>query len=114
MSRHASGLRAWAVQRISAFYLGFYFVYLIGLLLLAPPVSYEAWQSWVSDPFCGVGLLLFFVSLLIHAWVGMRDVMIDYIPIFPARLTLLTATALGLIACGLWAARVIFLAGTAA
>ena len=114
MSRQASGLRAWAVQRISAVYLGLYFIYLIGLFLLAPPASYEAWQGWVSHPVAGMSLLLFFVSLLIHAWVGMRDVMIDYVPIFMARVTLLTLTALGLIACGLWAARVIFLAGTGA
>jgi len=114
MSRQASGLRAWAVQRISAVYLGFYFIYLIGLFLFSPPTSYEAWQGWISHPVAGVGLLLFFASVLIHAWVGMRDVIIDYVPIFLARLTLLTVIALGLIACGLWAARIVIMAGTAA
>ena len=82
MSRQASGLRVWAVQRIRAVYLGLYFIYLIGLFLLAPPASYEAWQGWVSHPVAGVSLLLFFVSLLIHAWVDTLPGLPEFIKTF--------------------------------
>ena len=110
MSRQASGLRAWALQRISAAYLGLYIIYLIGLFLFAPPTDVVAWRGWIADPVHGVGLSLFFVALLIHAWVGFRDVLIDYVQPFLTRVSLLTLLGIGLIGCGLWAARVIFLA----
>jgi len=109
MSRQASGFRAWLLQRISAAYLGLYFIYMIFHFLFSPPDSYEQWRAWVSDPFQGVGLLLFFVAVLIHAWVGVRDVLIDYVHPIMVRTGLLTLTALCLMGSGLWVARVIFL-----
>ena len=113
MSRQASGFRAWLVQRISATYLGLYFIYAILYVLFFPPDSYQDWRDWVSDPFQGVGLMLFFAALLIHAWIGVRDVLIDYVHPIMVRIGLLTLTALCLIGSGLWVARVIFL-GTSA
>lgn len=109
MSRQASGLRAWALQRISAAYLGLYLLYLLGLFLFAPPADVVAWRGWIAEPLHGIGLLLFVVALLIHAWVGIRDVLIDYVQPYLTRVSLLTLLAIGLIGCGLWAARVIFL-----
>ncbi len=114
MSRQASGLRAWALQRISAAYLGLYFIYMLGHFSFSAPDSFQAWQSYVADPGVTIGMLLFFVSLLIHAWVGIRDVLIDYVHPIMARVTLLTFFGAGLIASGLWITQVIFLARTAA
>ncbi|HHH40062.1 MAG TPA: succinate dehydrogenase, hydrophobic membrane anchor protein [Sedimenticola sp.] len=111
MSRQATGLRAWVLQRISAVYLGLYFIYLITRFLLAPPHAYQEWRQWFADPFLAVGMLLFFAALLIHAWVGVRDVVIDYVHPILLRVTLLTLTGLGLIGAGLWVMRTIYLAG---
>jgi succinate dehydrogenase / fumarate reductase membrane anchor subunit len=108
MSRHATGLRAWFLQRISAVYLTGFSLFLLGLFLLAPPVDFAQWQALMAAPAMQVASLLFFVNLLIHAWVGFRDVLIDYVPLTPLRLTLLSLLGFGLIACGLWAALVIF------
>ena len=113
MSRQASGLRAWALQRISAVYLGLYFIYMLGLFIISPPDSFETWQGWVADPIRGIALLLFFVAMLLHAWVGLRDLLIDYVHFSTLRVTLLSLIGIGLIGCGLWAARAIFLAGAA-
>ena len=109
MSRQASGFKAWLIQRISAVYLGLYFIYMVLQLSFAPPQSYAVWREWISGPFQGVGLLLFFAALLIHAWVGVRDVLIDYVHPIMLRTGLLTLTALCLIGSGLWVARIVFL-----
>jgi len=109
MSRQASGFRAWVLQRISAIYLGLYVIYMIGMFIIAPPSDFEMWRSWMSNPVNGVGLLLFFVAMQIHAWVGVRDILIDYVHPLMIRMTLLTITALSLIGSGLWVARIIFL-----
>ena len=52
--------------------------------------------------------LLFVAALLIHAWVGIRDIILDYVHPFGARLVVLSLFALMLITSGLWAARVLF------
>lgn len=113
MSRQATGLRAWALQRITAVYLGLYFIYVLGLFISAPPASFQAWQSYVADPVSGIGLLLFFVALLLHVWVGLRDVLIDYVHQSTIRVSLLSLFGLALVGSGLWATRAIFLAGAA-
>ncbi|MET0106294.1 MAG: succinate dehydrogenase, hydrophobic membrane anchor protein [Sedimenticola sp.] len=111
MSRQASGLRAWALQRISAVYLGLYILYFLGVLIICPPDSYEAWKAWVGDPWGSMAMLLFFSSLLLHAWVGVRDVLIDYVHPMMIRVTLLTLFGIGLIGSSFGIAKAIFLAG---
>lgn len=108
--RTATGLRAWLVQRVSAIYLALFLVYAVARLLVAPPVGYAEWHGWLGAPAMGVATLLFFVALLLHAWVGLRDIVIDYVPMTSVRVALLSATGLGLVACGLWAAQVLFAA----
>ena len=110
MSRTASGLRAWVVQRVSAVYLALFFVYLIVQWLAAPPVDYAAWRAWIGHPLMNVASLLFVAALLLHAWVGLRDILIDYVHPTALRVSLLAAIGLGLLACGLWAATVLFAA----
>ena len=107
MSRRASGLRAWILQRLSALYLALYASYLLAWFATNPPQDHARWLAWVSDPLNGTGLTLFFGVLLLHAWIGLRDVLMDYVPTFALRLTLPALTGLGLVACGLWALRII-------
>jgi succinate dehydrogenase / fumarate reductase membrane anchor subunit len=109
-SRRAAGLRAWTLQRISAIYLGLFLLYLLSHFILSPPASYEEWRLWVADPRISMALLLFFFSLLIHTWVGVRNVLIDYIRPFSRRAALLTLLGLGLIAFGVWGLQVVMLA----
>jgi succinate dehydrogenase / fumarate reductase membrane anchor subunit len=108
--RTATGLRAWVVQRVSAIYLAIFLVYAVAALLLAPPVGYAEWRAWLGAPAMGVATLLFFVALLLHVWVGLRDILIDYVPLTALRVTLLSAVGFGLVACGLWAAQILFMA----
>lgn len=110
MSRKASGLRAWILQRLSAIYLALFLLYAGLRWLPAPPASYQVWRAWVADPWVGIAILLFFLSLLLHAWIGIRDVLIDYVHPFGVRLTLLTLTGVGLLGCGLWVLQVVLMA----
>jgi succinate dehydrogenase / fumarate reductase membrane anchor subunit len=113
VSRQASGLRAWILQRISAIYLGVFSVILAAHFLFEPPADYVAWQQWVTQPWVTLGLFLFIASLLLHAWVGIRDVLIDYVHPLMLRLSLLTLFGLLFIGSGLWALQAIFLAHAA-
>lgn len=111
MSRQASGLRAWIFQRVTAIALLLYFPYLLLSLAFGPPASHAAWVAWLGQPQVSVGLLIFVGVLLLHAWVGVRDAIIDYVHPIAIRVTVLSLLALGLIGCGLWALKVIVQVG---
>lgn len=110
MSYKASGLKAWVIQRVSAMYIGLMFVYLLGKFMFAAPVDAAEFKAWATGPVCSVALLLLFAAILVHAWVGVRDILIDYVWNTAARVTLLSLLALFLIACGFWAAQVLIVA----
>jgi succinate dehydrogenase / fumarate reductase membrane anchor subunit len=114
MSRQASGLRAWVLQRVTAGYLLFFFPYLLLTLAYAPPADHAHWVAWLARPGVGIGMLLFVAALLLHAWVGVRDVVMDYVRPTGARVTVLALLGFGLAACALWALKVVILAQAAA
>ena len=103
-----SGLRAWTIQRISAIYIAIFSVAVfIGTLVNGLPDSHEGWTGLLGSPFYNLATLAFIVALLLHAWVGARDVIVDYVHPLAARFTVLSLAAVFLIVCGLWAARVL-------
>lgn len=97
------------MQRVSAIYLTLYLFYLLFHFSLNPPVDFVHWQSWLGGTVTSVLMALFFLALLLHAWIGMRDVIIDYVPPLAVRLIVLTGVALLLIGCGFWVLRILIL-----
>jgi succinate dehydrogenase / fumarate reductase membrane anchor subunit len=110
MSRKASGLKAWAIQRLTAIYIALFSLYLLMVLLFAAPANHGAWHAWLGGPVVSIAMLLFVLSVLMHAWIGVRDVLIDYVHPIAIRAALLGVVALTLIALGLWAAQALILA----
>lgn len=105
-SVHA-GLGEWIVQRVSAIYL---LIFIIGLslrLLIVPVSNHEDWLVLSSSLLFRVTLLLFIVSLLAHAWIGLRSVMMDYVHPWRLRFFLLMLFAFVLIGMGAWAGMVL-------
>ena len=109
-----TGLRAWVVQRLSAVYLLGYLLYLAGALAWAPPPDHAAWVAWMQAPAMAVATVMAVLALLLHAWVGVRDVILDYVGGLPLRAALLSLVALVLVAEGLWAVRLLLAGGGAA
>lgn len=111
MSARVHGLRGWVLQRLSAVYLALFLLFLLARLLIVPPGSAQAWRAWVGSPPVNGAWAVFFAALLIHAWVGMRDVLIDYVRPAGLRLGLLFLLGLALLAMGYWALVVLVAAG---
>lgn len=76
----------------------------------SPPQSYSDWRGWVFSPFVLMTSALFFVALLLHAWVGLRDVVLDYVKPLALRLTVLAALIAILLGLALWIMKVLLLA----
>ena len=109
MRKVVSGLRAWLVQRVSAVYMLFFIVFLLSHFIIDPPKSYLAWQGWMLSPGISIATSVFFAALLVHAWVGVRDVIMDYVHPIAVRILVLVSLALGLIAIGVWVIRILLL-----
>ncbi len=102
--RLLTGMRAWTLQRATAlFMLGFMF-WLAGALLVSPPDGYEQWRSMVARPAASTAFAIFFAAILLHAWVGVRDVVLDYVHNPMARATALVFVAVALFGVGVWLA----------
>lgn len=97
-----SGRRAFILQRVSALVL---LAVLIGVALrlaFGTPPTFGEWQAWSARPLAAAGLWILVLTLLAHAWVGIRDVVLDYVRPVRLRPVVLGAVAAGL---GLLAAR---------
>jgi succinate dehydrogenase / fumarate reductase membrane anchor subunit len=97
----------WLVQRVTSIYLGGFAVYLIGYLILNPVKNYATWSAYFANGAVRLAWGLFFVSLLLHAWVGLRSIYLDYLHPMWLRFTVTVGTAVGLVALGLWAADIL-------
>jgi succinate dehydrogenase / fumarate reductase membrane anchor subunit len=105
-----SGLRAWLVQRFTAVYMLLFLVLALACLAFNAPHSYAEWHQWMANPLAAVPTALFFISLLLHAWVGLRDVMMDYVKPLPLRVALLASLGFCLVGVALWVLRILLLA----
>jgi succinate dehydrogenase / fumarate reductase membrane anchor subunit len=82
------GLRDWLAQRVTAVIMAVYTVMLSAVLIRNAPVKFEFWKTLFAQGWMRVATLLFAVSLAWHAWVGMRDILMDYVKPTGLRLAL--------------------------
>ncbi len=106
-THHLSGLAAWLVQRLSAIYMVLFTVVIGGAVLIIPEFDYALWLALFAQPVVAVATTIFFLSLLLHSWVGIRDVILDYAGQSPSmRLLLLSLLGIWLIGLGVWVIRI--------
>lgn len=109
MSWHpANGLRSWLIQRLSAVYMAGFIVAVIIAMSLCFPATYKQWHDWVAHPVANVAMAVFIISLMFHAWVGMRDVIIDYVQPLALRFCMLSLLGSSLLFMGVWGIRILF------
>jgi len=102
------GLKDWIIQRATAVIMAVYSVIMAVVLLLVRPSGFEAWQGIFANGPIKFLTFLFFVSLFYHAWIGIRDIWMDYIQPVGLRLTLHVLTATALVGYTAWAAAILW------
>lgn len=103
------GLRPWIMQRISAVYIALSLGYFAFCLLLADSFNAGGWAAWVATPANNILLGLFLLAVLWHAWIGVRDVVLDYLPNVMARILALSLVGLVLLGSALWGLKALFM-----
>ena len=101
------GLKDWLAQRITAVVMVLYTLFMFFALPLGAG-SYESWRSLMANGFVRFLTFLFIVSLCYHAWIGVRDIWMDYIKPPAVRLLLHVLTLLALVGCAGWAVQIIW------
>jgi succinate dehydrogenase / fumarate reductase, membrane anchor subunit len=91
------GMRDWLAQRITAVVMAVYTLVMLGVIVFGPPLTYFSWAGLFASVWMKVLTLLTLAALAWHAWVGVRDIFMDYVKPTGVRLTLqvLTLIALG-------------------
>jgi len=103
------GLRPWVIQRVSAVYVVLFILYAAYSYFTADVIGYDAWKSWLYSPFNTSVIGIFVIALLFHAWIGMRDVVLDYIHNILLRIFVLALFIGVLLGSGMWAFRILLL-----
>jgi len=102
------GLKDWLGQRITAVVMAVYtLIFAVGVLSMGE-LNYDNWRGLFAGGFMSFATFLFFAALMYHAWVGVRDIYMDYIKPTSVRLVLHAVTLLLLIGYLAWAAQVLW------
>ena len=102
------GLRDWLAQRITAVIMAVYSVIAVAVFILNKNITYAVWRDLFSQGWMRVATLVFMVSLAWHAWVGVRDILMDYVKPDGLRLTLEVVTILLLASYLGWTVQVLW------
>ena len=102
------GLKDWLAQRVTALIMAVYVIAFVGFLLTCPPQGQEEWRSLFGNQIMRIATFVFFLSLFWHAWLGMRDILMDYIKPTGVRLALEIAVLLILVGYAVWAVQILW------
>lgn len=103
-----TGTGTWLVQRASAVVLALALPGLALYVLVALPLDFTDWQALFAPLWLRVLMLLTAAALALHAWVGMRDIFMDYVPSTGLRLALYLAVIVTLAGSVTWLAAVLW------
>ncbi len=107
------GTKDFLIQRITACVMAVYTVVLAIGILIMPAFTYQNWVALFSFevfsfPLGKLLAFLAFLSLLYHAWIGIRDLWMDYVKPPGVRLLLHALTVLWLLACAAYTVQILW------
>ncbi len=102
------GMRDWLSQRVTAVLMAVFTVVLLAQVLMPGPLDYYRWSAIFSAQWMKVLTFVVIVALAWHAWVGVRDIWMDYVKPVALRLALQVFTIVWLVGCAGWAVQVLW------
>lgn len=92
-----NGVHDFLLVRATAIVITLYLIYMIGFFVASDEITWLSWTAFFSLPFTRVFTLLALIAILIHAWIGMWQVLTDYIKPVAIRLILQLAIVVALL-----------------
>ena len=97
------GTRGFLIQRFTAVIMAVYTLAALAVIFSHRPGGYAEYKALFAGGF-GLFTLLFLAALLYHAWIGVRDILMDYVKPTGVRLALQFIVATVLVFYFIWAA----------
>ncbi|NDH56138.1 MAG: succinate dehydrogenase, hydrophobic membrane anchor protein, partial [Burkholderiaceae bacterium] len=95
-------------QRVTAMVMVVFTLVLLVSYLISGNPSYDGWAGLFANQFMKVLTLLALLSVFYHAWIGVRDIWMDYVKPLGIRLSLQVLTVLWLIGCAAYAIQILW------
>ncbi len=102
------GLRDWLAQRVTAIVMALYTLLFVITLVCAPKIDFSSWRMLFAPQWMKLATLLFLISLYLHAWIGVRNIFMDYIKASGTRLVLHILAIILLLACAGWSVQILW------
>ena len=102
------GLVDWLAQRVTAVLMALFTIAILVQVLMPGELDYVRWAGIFAHQWMKMLTFVTIVALLWHAWVGLRDVAMDYVKQVGARLVLQVVVIVWLVACAGWALQVLW------
>ena len=102
------GLRDWLIQRITAVLMVTYVLFMAGYVALHPDLGYDRWIGLFSNQVMRACSLIFLLSVYYHSWVGVRDIVMDYIKAASIRLAIYLAVIVALLLYVIWSVQILW------
>ncbi|MCX8957159.1 succinate dehydrogenase membrane anchor subunit [Erwinia psidii] len=83
-----NGVHDWLLLRAAAMIMTLYVLYILGFIVMSGHLTWDIWRGFFSSSFTKVFTLLTLFSILVHGWIGMWQVLTDYIKPLAVRLLL--------------------------
>lgn len=102
------GLRDWLVQRITAVIMVLYSLSLTVYCFVQPVIDYNTWTLLFSNNFVRTFSLFFLFGVFYHAWIGVRDIVMDYVKPAGLRLLIHVLVILSLLLYAIWSVQILW------
>jgi succinate dehydrogenase / fumarate reductase membrane anchor subunit len=103
-----SGTGWWLAQRVSAVVILLTGSVLLAGYWLAAPFAFVSWHAAFQATWMKLLVWLLVASLSLHAWVGLRDVLMDYVKPLVLRLALDVLVTLVLVTSVVWVSMILW------
>jgi succinate dehydrogenase / fumarate reductase, membrane anchor subunit len=91
------GLRDWLIQRVTAVVMVLYALCMALYLLWLPKLDYDTWTALFANN-----------VVYYHAWIGMRDIVMDYVKPTWMRLFIHVTVILALLMYVIWSVQILW------
>lgn len=102
------GLKDWLAQRVTAVIVALYSLVLFAVWVTAGELDFASWRALFDAPWLKVLTLVAMIALVWHAWIGVRDIYMDYIKPTWIRLSLQVATIVLLVSYAVWTVTILW------
>lgn len=102
------GFRDWLMQRVTGALMALFTFALVVQVLMPGEMNYVRWAGIFAQQWMKVVTFALIVALTWHAWVGVRDIWMDYVKPVGIRLALHVFTIVWLVGCAGWAIQVLW------